>query len=378
MNYNILQLHASAGLYGGESVILSLGKALNRLNCNTTIGCFAAVGKEKPALGLKATQYGLNVSYLPMGGKFDISVVTQLVKLIRKNSVSLIHAHGYKSNILGAIAAKIAPIPIISTNHLFPMMPLDDRKLQMYGQIDVKITSKLLDKIIAVSEDIKNRLILAGVQESKVTIIENGIDIDEYASANCNVAELKKALRIHNDSIVVGSLARLTEQKGQIYLLEAASKLIKENMPLVIVIAGDGPLKNHLMEHADKLGIADNVKFLGFRSDTRNILKIMDIFVLSSIDEGLPMAMLEAMAARVSVITSRVGDIPKVITNHKNGIMVEPRSSDQLAKGIRHLMQDIENRKLLVENAYETVSNNYSHIAMASKYMQIYKEMIKQ
>jgi glycosyltransferase involved in cell wall biosynthesis len=153
--------------------------------------------------------------------------------------------------------------------------------------------------------------------------------------------------------------------------------LLRQTKSLSLLIAGDGPLEDQLKGYANELGIYDHVKFLGFRKDVTRLLQMMDVFVLSSIDEGLPMAMLEAMAMRVPVIATSVGDIPKVIRHQDNGLLVEPGNADLLAAQIRNLMNSYGQCLALANNAFVTVSSQYSKEAMCRKYCSVYMEAIE-
>ena len=374
---NVLQLHASAGLYGGESVILALSNALRNRRVHPTVGCVAMAGREPPGLAAKAAEYGLDVECFPMGGARTVSVIARINRVVRSRKIALIHAHGYKSNLLGAIAARMNRIPMVTTNHLYPMMPLNDRKLQLYGQFDVRITARFVDMIVAVSEDIRGRIIGQGVDEKKVMVIENGIDVAAFAYApGTDIRELRQSLGIPDGAFVVGSLARLTPQKGQRYLLEAAARVLSAGVPAHVIVAGDGPLRQELTQYAEELGIAGSVSFLGFRRDTLALLRAMDVFVLSSIDEGLPMAMLEAMAARVPVVTTRVGDVPKAIADRHSGMLVEPRDSAALADALLYLAGNDKERARFAANAHDTVVRDYSQESMCDKYLAVYRRLL--
>ncbi len=375
---NVLALHDSSGMYGAEKVILNLGIALKETDFNMIVGCLTNYRKTKPELGKEAERMGLDVEYFPMKIRFDPFVIRSVSDRIRKSDVRLVHAHGYKSNLVGLISARMRGIPVITTNHLFPPMPLSDKKLQFYSKLDVFLSLRRLDMIIAVSEDIRKRLIERGVEEARIVCIENGVDLDGYqAPDGWGRSEFKKSLGIKTDSFVIGTLGRLTPQKAHHVLLKAAKRVIVEKPFAVFIIAGDGFLKDELKEYAEQLKISQNVKFLGFRSDTRRLLSIMDVFVLSSIDEGLPMAMLEAMAAKLPVVATSVGDIPKVIKNDENGLLVEPKNSNALADKILFLLDSPTVRKTIGIKGFETVKEYYSKEAMCKKYLSVYEALIK-
>lgn len=132
MKINILQLHSSSGLYGAETVILSLSKALKQTKYNPIIGCLMPDNGDKPQLGKEAEAFGLDVIYFQMKIKFNPFVVREIGKVINQRNIQIMHAHGYKSNILGVIASKIYNVPIITTNHLFPPMPLNNKNYNFF------------------------------------------------------------------------------------------------------------------------------------------------------------------------------------------------------------------------------------------------------
>jgi len=372
----VLQLHASSGLYGGESVILALSNALRQQNIDVLVACVAMSGAPLPELGVKAREYGLPVEFLPMKHNLDVSVVPKVRHVLRAREIDLVHAHGYKSNLIAAAAAASSEIRLVTTNHLHPMMPLSDRKLQLYGQLDMKITSRFLDKTVAVSEDIRRRIIRDGVPPDRLTVIENGIDTSEFVPGRTG-EPIRASLGIPSDAFVVGCFARLTPQKGLQYLLDAAARLAGKHPNLRVVVAGDGPLRQELIDRAEQLGLSGCVTFLGFRRDTKDLLAAMDVFTLSSIEEGLPMAMLEAMSAGVPVVTTSVGDIPKVIEHGRNGLLVRAREPGELADALDRLVESRETRLRLAASGRDTVVRGFSQEAMCRKYLDVYAEVLR-
>jgi len=152
--------------------------------------------------------------------------------------------------------------------------------------------------------------------------------------------------------------------------------LLSEKIPVVFLIAGDGPLRSELETKAAEIAPQGGIRFLGFRRDTAALLKLMDVFTMSSVDEGLPMAMIEAMASRTPVVVTSVGDIPKVIEDGVNGMLVKPRDSEMLAMKIRKLISDPQLRDNLAARAFQNVKDRYSKEAMCSKYIEVYDEVL--
>jgi len=180
------------------------------------------------------------------------------------------------------------------------------------------------------------------------------------------------------DSLVVGTVARLSRQKGIEYLLHAAKTVIKQFPDITFIIAGKGPLESQLKGLSIKLGISDKVKFLGFNDDIPKLLSVIDIFVLPSLWEGMPNVVLEAMAAGKPVIATDTGGSKDIIDSGINGVLVEPKNSEALAEAILALLGDPAQRKRLGESARDKVKERFPIDKMVSKTEQIYTKLLNQ
>ncbi len=374
--HNVLHLHSSSGLYGAESVILNLGKSLDAQGYHPIIGCLEAKKSHLSPFANAARESHLDVETLIAEVKFSPIAIYEIVKLIQKRRIKIIHSHGYKSTILGFFASRVTRIPLVETNHLFPPMPLGNRKLQLYARIEA-LFLRYADRTVAVSHKIKNSLRASGVPANKICVIANGIDIGQ-----CKVLSLtercliRKRLDIKEDGFVIGGVGRLTEQKGFNYLLDAAKFVLAKRKDVSFIIVGDGPLQVSLTSYMHDLKLDGYVKFLGFRKDILEILAAIDLLAMPSIDEGLPMVMLEAMASEVPVIVTAVGEIPLVIKNGENGILIQPRNSEELAAGIIYLKENSEIRRQIIVKGLETVKNKHSKESMTRSYAGIYDELL--
>jgi glycosyltransferase involved in cell wall biosynthesis len=373
---NILQLHSSAGMYGAESVILSLGSTLGDEGYHPIVGSIESDLENPSAFAAACIGAGLDTELIHSGRRISPGAIVDLARLIRRRDVRLLHSHSYKATIFGYFAARLAGIPLIETNHLYPPMPLDNRKLQIYARIGAFFL-RFADRTVAVSQKIRTTLAAHGVSAQKIDVIENGIDFERCrAAAAEDRSALRKRLGIEEDRFIIGGIGRLTQQKGFEYLLEAVPEICRMHEKAFFIIAGDGPLMGVLKHQALSLRIGDRIRFLGFRPDVLNILALMEIFVMPSLDEGLPMAMLEAMAIGVPAVLTRVGEIPHVVQDGRNGFLVEPRDSAGLADGILRLIGDPMLRKRLKENGLQTVMTGYTDRAMSRRYRCIYDRLI--
>jgi glycosyltransferase involved in cell wall biosynthesis len=206
--------------------------------------------------------------------------------------------------------------------------------------------------------------------------IPNAINTDRFKNIQINIKEKKKSLGIPPGSTLIGSVGRLADQKGYVYFLEAAAKLLTENPELYFILIGDGPMAEEHKNHAHKLGIDQNVIFTGGRTDVEELLTCFDLFISSSLWEGLPTVLLEAMAAGVPIIATDIPGTNELIENNYNGLLVEPYNSESLKSGIIKLLNSQKLRHQFSMNAYATLKD-YEMPAIARKYEDLYLALIR-
>jgi glycosyltransferase involved in cell wall biosynthesis len=234
-----------------------------------------------------------------------------------------------------------------------------------------KLLLKGFDRIVAISEEVKKELLKAGISQNKITTIDNGINVNRFKE-QYDTEKIRNELGIPNDSKVIGTVGRLSPEKGHHILIEVAEKIIKKYPATFFVFAGDGLLKEKLERKAKNLKIENHLLFIGSTNKIPELLSIYDIFVLPSFSEGLPMALLEAMAAKIPIVASRIGSIPKLIIPHQTGLLVEPRDMSSLEKSIIDLINDKNKAIKLAENGYRMILKIFSSKIMTEKYISIY------
>jgi glycosyltransferase involved in cell wall biosynthesis len=229
---------------------------------------------------------------------------------------------------------------------------------------------KRFQGLAAVSDSVAQRLLASGVPARKIRTIANGIDVQTFERAR------PSQVLNFDGSKVVGLVARLDLQKGFEYLLRAASELRSAFPGLKVVIVGEGPDRNDIEGMVHRLGLQSNVILAGQRSDMPGIYAAMDVFVLPSLNEGLPMTILEAMAASRPVIATRVGAIPKVIQDGETGLLVDPGDIHGLRDALARLLTDSDFCCRLGAAGHDWVNHNYTSEAMALKYRQMYDDVL--
>jgi len=368
MTMKILQLISSAGYFGAENVVIELSRELASLKIENIIGVFDNLHNSHCEIAQHARDNNLQVSIFKCRGKLDIGTIVNMAKYCKTNKVNIIHSHGYKSNIYGYVVSKIVRIPIVSTCHNWIA---EDAKTKTYYALDKFLIPKI-DKVVAVSEKIGEELLRIRVNKHKVSLIYNGIDTGSF---NSNISNIRKEFNIDKSKTVIGTVARFTAEKGLNNLLEVASEVLQSYPDVIFLMVGDGPLRNELKEKSVALGINKKVIFTGLRYDIPSVYSSMDIFVLPSLKEGLPMSLLEAMAAKRPAIATCVGAVPSVIEDGKDGYLIEPNDNTSLKIAIINYLKDDKLRRTVALNAYNKVTREFSSSTMCTKYLDIYKEV---
>ena len=326
-------------------------------------------------------------------GEFDIQVhplpksnsgvrnIADLSRLMKKENIDILHIHHSKVSIIGRIAALIAKTKSIVTVHLNPKDYLSSpsfsktTKLWLFTQIDKMLNWWITDRLIFVSTSVYQYYVskkLAPANRSRV--ITNGIDLKLYQNPESG-DKLRSAIGVLEDEVVLMFLGRLEEQKGPDILLEAFHEIEKDLGNIKLLIVGEGPQKDKLLQQAEVAGVLDHVKFLGWREDIPDLLNTADVFILPSRYEAFPYVLLEAMASGLPCIASGVGDIPLIIQPDLNGILVPPNDAKALSKTIQLLIQNETLRRELGKTAREAVKKYPLAIAL-HQMMETYLEVI--
>lgn len=366
----ILHLISSSGFLGAENVVLELSKETSKQAIWVTIGILENRNNLHMELADRARQEGMKVQIFPCRGRFDRKTIESIRDFILSQQPNILHSHNYKSNFY-ALAANRKKSTWVVTNHLWKRTTL---ALKVYAYLDSLIIRRA-DKVVAVSEDIANEMTRRGISSEKIHIIDNGINLDRFANKRI-YNDRRKSLGLNGTHKIFGTIASLTPEKGQVYLIEAA-RLVTDKYPECrFFIVGDGGQRELLEEKTAAFGLTKKVNFTGSRKDVPELLHMFDAFVLPSLAEGLPIALLEAMAAKVPVIATRVGAIPQLIEDHVSGLLIQPKDSQAIANAIREVLNDEQRSLEMAEKGFERVRDNYSSAIMARKYLAVYRELL--
>ena len=297
----------------------------------------------------------------------------KLYSLIKKYHFGLIHSNGYFADIISIPLSGLFGIPCLSTCHGF----IDnDPKLRFYNRLNYFMLNHS-DKIIAVSESIRDLLVKKGVDGRRIEILANAVQSHRTARNGMGTkAEIRNRHGISDGDFVAGYIGRLSVEKGVDNILKALAALKNEGIPVKAMILGDGPLRRDLEEMASRLNIAELVLFLGFRQEPAAYLEAMDLFILPSLTEGTPMALLEAMSAGVPVIASSVGGIPDIVKDGENGLLIRSGDFTGLSKAIERLLREPALRSLLASKASSLIERRYGMERWILRLDSIYQDLM--
>ena len=335
----ILHFIDSGGLYGAENVILNLSREMQASDTYTpVVGCIVSQPDERSDLYDKAIELGVDVLKLVIRNSFLFVDIPRAARQLKKNGISLIHSHGYKPSVFGFLIRLATGIPIIATCHLWFLQGKIPLKMRAMIMLEL-ISYRFFPAIVAVSGKIKEILINHGVAENKIEIIKNGIVLSDYTSLpDKTIDQLREKLQLRQGDFCFLNVARLTRQKAQWSIVKVARMLKNAGEKVKFFIVGEGPLRDDLQQLIIDNGVQDYVFLLGFRQDVNKLLQVAEVFILPSLDEGMPMALLEAVASKTPVLATPVGDIPKLIQDGRSGVIVKKDDVDDLFDGIVRLL----------------------------------------
>lgn len=361
---SILHIDAEKEWAGGEEQVFLLTHYLNARGHQTLLAC--PPGSESARRG---REDDFDIRILPMRNSLDLAALVRLARLMLREKVDVVHFHTARAHKLGVWAARFAKVPVVVVTRRM------DYALGRHFITDI-LYRRLVDRVIAISKGVEKVLLTAGIPKEKVEVVVDGIDVDKFNPARSG-DEMRRSLGIPQDVPVVGINATLTQRKGHHYFLRAAREVIRELPRTHFLIAGDGPLRGELEVLVRRLGLAGRVIFTGHRDDVVDVLAAFDVLVLTSVYEGLGVAILEGMAMGKPIVASRVGGIPESTREGVNGFLVPPRDYQAVADRIRQLLKDRSMAARMGKEGRKIVEEEFSSRVMARQNESVYYEVLR-
>lgn len=373
---HILHVIGGGEFGGAEQHIISLMDHYQDHAINATVITF-----YDSIFAQKLREAGHSVIPIERFGRFDLRILTALIRIFNKLNPDIVHTHGVRANFFARLAAKRSQNKkVITTVH--SMLRHDYPKTIPYiiASLMERFTQTIPSHYIAVSDAIKQQLISNKIDENKITLIQNGINAMNYArtpTISAQAITLRQAWNIHADAFVIGTIARLVPVKGLHDMIAGMAIALKQDASLHLLIVGDGPEKERLQQLITEYQIDHHVSMVGFRTDVAACLSAMDAYINCSLSEGTPISVMEAMAAEKPLILTAVGGMVEMAQDEVSALMIPAKSPESIATSILRLKNESTLREQLATTARKTVEERYTVEAMTRQQINIYNEVVE-
>jgi len=367
---SVLHLRADSGVYGAEQVILTLVKEQLRQGLDAHVLCLERAGTTAFYELLKSQ--GVPATRVESRGRLDFRALLAIKHVIDQQiRPDIVHSHGYKTDTFLALMRRSLRrrTGLVATNHLWAHETV---LLHLYELID-SLAFWAFDRVVAVSAEIGQDMVTRGIAAKKIRVIQNGVSYQPLHPSYWG--------KLHEElgatapgSLIVGFVGRLSIQKGLVFLLAAAARL-RPRRNVYFALIGEGPLRGELETELKASGLQDRVFLLGRRDNVPELLRELDIVALPSLQEGTPIALLEAMGAGRAVVASGVGGVKDVVEQGRTGLIVPPTDVPALADAIAHLLDHSPERLQMGLAASVAVRARFSDKVMAQNYLEVYEQV---
>ena len=373
----ILHLINNFEVGGTERQAVELLKRIDRNRFDIHL---AALSKLGP-LYSEIASYFPEICEFPVRGFYNLNALRQLLRLrdlLIQEGIRILHAHDFYAGMIGSIAAKIAGVKVIACQR---HLRLSNRRAHLWG---TNLINRLADHVLVNSNPIRDHIIASTSScAPKIVVIENGLELPDKAdesslalSRSRRKDALCRELGLPSTTKLVGILARLQPVKGHRLFIEAASLLARHDRPVHFILIGDGPLRSEIQAQAVNLGIDDRVHFLGERTDGRLLISSVDLAVMSSLHEGLPNALMEAMAAGVPVVATAVGGITELVSHRETGYLVPPGDARALAHQMMVALRDSETSSAIALQGKSKMIERFGMRRMIDSVQSLYDDIL--
>lgn len=366
----ILQTIRQGKIGGGETHVINLVESLNKDLYESVVLSFT----EGPMVDhMKAL--GVKTYVIETERPFDFTKWDAVKKVMEKEKIDIVHAHGTRANSNTNSSARKLGIPVLYTVHGWSFHPDQNflvRNLRIWSEKYLVNKSTLT---LCVSDSNLND---AGKEFrlERAKVIKSGINLDKF-NPEGSFTDIRKELGIADDEVLVGYIVRITKQKDPLTLIKAIA-MMPEELKIKFLLVGDGDLKEEVVKAAKELNVFSRIIFMDFRQDIPDILNAIDIYCLPSLWEGLPIGLLEAMAMHKAIVATAIDGTEEVISHLENGVLIPVKSPEKLAESLLLVAGNKALRTQLGKKAGETIAKDFSIEKMTEKIEKVYDELIQQ
>lgn len=367
MNHPINIVHIDTGRdwRGGEQQAFYLVRGLlQKTGFNQKV-----IAQPGSIFARRVSEIGVDVIETKMRGEIDPSALKRILQVIKDNRIDLVHVHDAHAHSQALTATAFARhVQVIVT-----------RRVDFQVGKNIFSTFKYKNPrnhYIAISSGVRQVLIQGGISSGKIDLVHSGIDPERFKEAG-HGSEFKRRFQIDENDFVIGNIGALVDHKGQIYLINAAPRILESIPNARIFILGEGELRSSLKKKILELGLGEKVHLPGYIENIGDALNALDLFVLSSHLEGLCTSLLDAMLMRVPVVATNTGGVPDAVIHGKTGLLAEPQNPAEIADAVIEMHRDPELRSRLVGQAYRHIMENFTVNQMVEGTAEVYRKVMK-
>lgn len=364
---------------GAADITLNLCRGLKEKGLQVELA-----GLLDPKMAETVRKTGIPLHHIPefrreVSPLYDSWALLRLYRLINRGGYQIVHTHTSKAGILGRLAARLAHTPVIlHTPHgsIFHPTFFSPSKQRFFTLIE-RLATPWTDRLVPYSQsEVRDYLNCRIAPPKKYSVVPAAFDLDRFNPQKVNIAEKKRELGLPEDSFVIGMIARLSPEKGHSAALEAFQKVHKEIPNALLLMVGDGELREEIYQRVTRMGLENRVIMTGYRGDIPEITPILDVSFVPSLWDCSPRSILEAMVCMVPVIATAVGGIPEIITNEETGLLAPSEDTEAMAQCILRLYRDKGLRKRLSARAAEEVQELFGPSQTIERMIQLYWELL--
>lgn len=314
---------------------------------------------------------------------YDPILLLKLIGLFKRGRYDIVHTHATKSGVLGRIAARIAGVPIIIHGlHVNALEVFDSKFINITTILLEKITGKFTDAHISVSEVVSKKYLEYGISKrTKYFTVRSGMELNKFFNARESVDNQQKRqeLGLTGECFIIGNVGRLEASKGHHFLFQAIKEILKfrKNQPVKLLVIGEGKDKDKLIKYVKKLNLERNIIFAGYRKDVAELMAIMNLFVFTSLREGLPRVLVQAAAVGIPIVAFNIDGVSEILKDNYNGFLVEPTNIKQLVEIFIKYINNKELIRIHGKNGQNVVRNRWSVEGMVRRTDQIYNYLVE-
>ena len=378
MRCNLLYVFDNMEFGGGERVFAQIINRLSGKKYKIMVACLPTGAFVEKIKGSAA-----QIKSVDMRNRFNPGVILQLSSLIKREGVDIVHSQGARADFFARVAAKFAGAPVVVSTVPMPVEGFDVspiRKL-IYTAFN-RFSERFVDRFMVVSDALEKMMIERHrIGPQRVVKIYNGIEEDEYCMADKEIvsrsSHFRKESGLDDDVPIIGVIGRLVWQKGFEYFIEAIPEVLNRFIDARFLVIGEGVLKDALEARHERLKLGDKLIFTGFRSDIKDVLASVDIFVIPSLIEGLPMILLEAMAMAKPIVATDIDGIKEVLYNGEAGLLVPPKDPKALSDAIIDMLIHRDKAYQMGMAARKIVKEKFGVDVMVQKVEDVYEELLQ-